>query len=132
MVLFCCILFSAKIAVAAQDSNYNEGGATKKDDECPWEGTVAELFTHLIDCKFKPIKCPFTHIGCNNKLNDNGNIDDEKQMKLSAHYDEFNVVHQNLILKQIKEINKKISSMQLEITELRSIILGPGVGLNKN
>ena len=126
------IYSASNIASAAEDS-FDEGGVTKgggggggnDGDECHWKGTVAELLNHLKECKYKPMKCPFNEIGCNDKLKTKNND------KILSHYNDFNVVHQNLILRQIKEINNKISSMQSEISDLRSIILGPGGGFKQ-
>ena len=131
--MFFCInvLFSqnrSSIASSAQESNQNEsynegGGATKSGDYCPWEGPLPELFTHLKTCTYKPMKCPFNQIGCNDQLKQKN---DKQNEKLSTHYTEFNVIHQNLILSQINDINSKISTMQQEIAEVKSILLGPG------
>eukprot|EP01083_Nonionella_stella_P293328 997549_1 len=61
----------------------------------------------------------------------------QKQMKkknndkIQQHYNESNVIHQNLILNEIRNIKDTISSMQNEISELRNIINSPGGGISE-
>eukprot|EP01084_Bolivina_argentea_P237401 398998_1 len=104
-----CCLYSSKVASAASKSasELSEGGGvvTDKGDGCRWEGTVAELFSHLPQCKYKPFKCPFSHIGCKPETDEKKNND-----KIQQHYNESNVIHQNLILNEIRNIKDTISS----------------------
>eukprot|EP01083_Nonionella_stella_P050631 134619_1 len=115
----------------AASSEANEGGMTAKGDgqDCPWTGVVSELFDHLRVCKFKPMTCPFDDIGCKSHIASVSESKEDAQHDKIAHYQQHAMLHQDLILAQIKQINTKLNTMRNEMNELRSVVMSPGAGI---
>lgn len=83
--------------VDEQKQGYNK----KEQPSCPWEGPVSKFVSHIKQCTYKPIECPYANIGCKLSMN-------------NTHMNDSILDHQELLLHELLKLRNEVKYLRIQ------------------